>query len=136
MTGVNRANGRSLEGFAHVVQSIDVIFSTSIGERVMRRHFGSSAPILLGRLMTANTVLRFFHLVVVALEIWEPRFKIARVSAVTPGPDQIRLGRFAFVIEGEYRPRGHLGDPNPEGRLRRLHVAANDARFQVSEAGP
>src|SRR5690606_7730535 len=129
MTGVDRTNGRPLEGFAHVVQSIDVIFSTSIGERVMRRHFGSSAPILLGRLMTANTVLRFFHLVAVALEIWEPRFKIARVSAVDRGPEQIRLGRAAFLIEGEYRPRGHLGDPTPEGRLRRLAVAVSDARF-------
>ncbi|MBX9740514.1 MAG: GPW/gp25 family protein [Beijerinckiaceae bacterium] len=133
MTGVNRTNGRPLDGFGHVLQSIDVIFSTSIGERVMRRHFGSSAPILLGRLMTANIVLRFFHLVAVALEIWEPRFKIARVTAVNSGPDQLRLGRFAFVIEGEYRPRGHLGDPTPEGRLRRLSVAAGDARFTVSE---
>ncbi|MFN3890171.1 MAG: GPW/gp25 family protein [Beijerinckiaceae bacterium] len=136
MTGVDRTNGRPLEGFAHVVQSVDVIFSTSIGERVMRRHFGSSAPILLGRLMTANTVLRFFHLVAVALEIWEPRFRIARVSAVNPGPEQIRLGGFAFVIEGEYRPRGHLGDPTPEGHLRRLIVAASDARFIISEASP
>lgn len=134
MTGVDRTNGRPLESFAHVVQSIDVIFSTSIGERVMRRHFGSSAPILLGRLMTAKTVLRFFHLVAVALELWEPRFKIARVTAVNPGPDQVRLGRLAFIIEGEYRPRGHLGDPTPEGKMRRLTVAASGARFIVSEA--
>jgi uncharacterized protein len=134
MTGVSRDTGAPLAGFAHVVQSIDVIFSTWVGERVMRRHFGSSAPILLGRLMTANTMLRFFHLVAVAIEVWEPRFKIARVTPLDLGPEQIRLGRFAFVIEGEYRPRGHLGDPTPEGKTRRLAVAADDRRFIVSEA--
>lgn len=134
MAGVDRLTGRPLSGFAHVVQSIDVIFTTRVGERVMRRHFGSSAPILLGRLMTESVIMRFFHLIAVALELWEPRFKIAKVTPMRLSPEELRPGRFGFIIEGEYRPRGHLGDPTPEGKIRRIVVSSNDNLIQVEAA--
>src|SRR5690349_10388358 len=103
MAGIDRVTGRPLDGFAHVAQSILVIFSTLLGERIMRRHFGSSGPALLGRLLTAQNILRFFALVSLAIETWEPRFRIARVIPLTTSPEDIRLGRFTFAIEGEYR---------------------------------
>lgn len=119
MAGIDRHTGKPLAGFAHVVQSINLIMTTRLGERVMRRHFGSSAFTLLGRMLTADHVVRFFAVYCLAVEIWEPRFKIVRVIPVRTSVEDIRLGRFAFAVEGEYRPRAHLGDPTPEG-VRRI----------------
>jgi hypothetical protein len=126
MAGVDRVTGRRLAGFSHVVQSINVIMTTRLGSRVMRRHFGSSAFSLLGRMLTADHIVRFFSVYCLAIELWEPRFRVVRVVPVRTTVDDLRLGRFAFAIEGEYRPRGHLGDPTPEG-VRRIDFAQSKA---------
>ena len=128
--GVDRLTGKPLEGWPHVVQSVEVIFSTRIAERVMRRHFGSAGPVLLGRAMNVANVLRFWFLVTVALELWEPRFKVVRVLPKASA-EEARLGHMAFVITGEYRPRGHLGDPTPEGSLRKILVEGSETEFEV-----
>lgn len=127
MAGIDRKTGRPLGGFAHVVQSINVIMATRLGDRVMRRHFGSSAFTLLGRMLTADHIVRFFAVYCLAVELWEPRFKVVRVIPLATSVDDVRLGRFAFAIEGEYRPRGHLGDETPEG-LRRIGFNQKDRR--------
>lgn len=129
--GIDRYTGKTIVGWPHVVQSVEVIFSTQIGERVMVREFGAGHPVLLGRAMTPDNVLRFFTLIVVALELWEPRFKITRVLPQPESAEQARLGRMSFVIEGEYRPRAHLGDPTPEDVGRRIAVSASDAAFRA-----
>jgi phage baseplate assembly protein W len=130
-TGINRETGKLLIGFDHVVQSIHVIFTTQLGERVMLRHFGAAGNVLLGRAMTAGNILRFFTLFVVAIETWEPRFKVTRVLPRRQEAETTRLGHMAFVIEGEYRPRGHLGDPTPEGTLRQIGVEASDNQIKT-----
>lgn len=119
-SGINRETGAPLSDWDHVVQSIGVIFSTRIGERVMLRHFGSSAPVLLGRAMTAANVLRFWALVGIAIDLWEPRFRVVRVGIVDQSAEVTRQGRMMFVIEGEYRPLAHRGDFTPEGPIRRV----------------
>lgn len=126
--GINRETGAAIDGFAHVVQSINVIFTTRIGERVMRRHFGSAGPALIGRAMTANQVFVFFYLIMWTLERWEPRFKVVQIVP-SASAEEARLGHMNFVIEGEYRPRGHLGDPTPEGVLRTITVTAQNQGF-------
>lgn len=126
MAGLDRRTLKPLDGFAHVVQSIDVILATRIGSRVMRRHFGSSAVALLGRMLSADTIVQFFAVYALAIEIWEPRFRIVRVIPLATSVDDVRLGRFAFATEGEYRPRGHLGDPTPEG-LRRINYTQSSS---------
>lgn len=126
MAGVDRVTGRRLAGFAHVVQSINVIMTTRLGSRVMRRHFGSSAFSLLGRMLTADHIVRFFSVYCLAIELWEPRFRVVRVVPVRTTVNDLRLGRFAFAVEGEYRPRGHLGDPTPEG-IRRIDFTQSKA---------
>jgi phage baseplate assembly protein W len=128
VSGIDRLTGKPLGGFAHVVQSINVIMTTRLGERVMRRHFGSSAFTLLGRMLTADHVVRFFAVYCLAVELWEPRFKVMRVIPVRTSGEDVRLGRFAFAIEGEYRPRGHLGDPTPEG-VRRIRFGQDETRL-------
>jgi phage baseplate assembly protein W len=106
MAGMNARTGKPLAGWPHVVQSLGVIFSTRIGERVMRRWFGSAVPALLGQNLTTQTFLKFFSAIYAAVELYEPRFRITKVTPVFVE----RTGRAGLRIEGEYRPRGHLGD--------------------------
>lgn len=126
--GLDRTTGKAIEGWPHVVQSINVIFTTRIGERVMRRHFGSAGPALIGRAMTANQVFVFFYLIMWTLERWEPRFKVVEIKP-SASAEEARLGHMNFEIAGEYRPRGHLGDPTPEGILRTITVTAQNQGF-------
>lgn len=117
MPGLDHTTGRSLDGWDHLKQSIAVILSTRIGERIMRRTFGAEVPRLLGEPLVPRTVLRFFTAIIVAIELWEPRYRIARIrtAAGENATDRARLqGRLGIAIEGEYRPRAHLGDFSPE----------------------
>lgn len=117
MAGIDRETGKLLDGWQHVVQSIMVIFTTSFGERVLRRWFGSAVPGLLGENLTVSTVVQFFSAVIASLEVREvgtglprePRFKI---SSITPKSVD-RLGELRIEITGIYMPRGHLGDFTP-----------------------
>lgn len=112
-TGVDRTTWRVLSGWPHVVQSLHVIFTTYFGQRVMRRWFGSFVPPILGQNMVPSTVLKFWTAVCVAIDLWEPRFKVTKITPFG-SPEQMRLGSIGFRVEGVYRPRGHLGDFTPE----------------------
>jgi len=118
-TGINRSTGKVLAGWSHVMQSLGVIFSTSFGERVMRRHFGSFVPVVLGEKLVPSTLLKFWTAICVAIEIWEPRYKVTRIVPAA-SPEQMRQGILGYRIEGVYRPRGHLGDFTPEARAGRF----------------
>jgi len=121
MAGIDAATGRPIAGWTHVVQSVGIILTTRFGDRVMRRYFGSVATQMLGKNINRQNMLRLLQSIAVAIDLFEPRF---RVLAVTPTKLE-RDGRAAILIEGEYLPRGHLGDSRPEG-TRRITLAAGD----------
>lgn len=129
MAGMDAQTGRPLAGWDHVLQSLVIIFSTRIGERVMRRWFGSNVPGMLGRNMTPPTYLRFLTALYTAVTLWEPRYRIIRISVLTAERD----GATGLLIEGEYMPRGHLGDFTVE-RPASVRLAANDNGSFVAEA--
>ena len=113
-TDINRLNFQPISGWSAVVQAIAVIFSTRFGERVMRRWFGSDVPALLGRNLVPSTILRFWSAVCMAINLWEPRFRVTQI--VPLGTDlEWRVGQIGFRIDGVYYPRGHLGDFTPAG---------------------
>jgi len=122
--GMNRKTGYRLSGWDHVLQSLTDILTTMVGTRVMRRTYGSMVPALLGRPINRTTVLRFATAIVVAIELWEPRFRVKRITfrRSQNSPEQTRLGSLSMVMVGEYRPRGHLGDPTPEAQDRTLTI--------------
>jgi phage baseplate assembly protein W len=132
--GIDRLTGKPICGFGHVAQSLEVIFTTRIGERVMRRYFGSDVPNLLGEPLIDRTVLRFMTAVVAAIETIdphsglaaEPRFKLRKfdIARAQNAPERLRGGRLAIAMRGEYRPRGHLGDDTPERGEYTLWVGA------------
>lgn len=111
---IDVATGADIVGWAHVVQSIEQVFTTSFGERVMREWFGSAVPRFLGENMTQQTIVPFFAAISSAIEQWEPRFRVTQVIPESVGRD----GRLALLIEGEYRPRALLGDAAAEGARR------------------
>jgi len=111
-TGVNRFTGAPLSDFAHVRQSLDVIFTTRLSSRVMRRTFGSAIPKLLGQPLTPPLLIRFYMAIVVAVELWEPRFKVSSIQypSADNSASQLGQGRFGVQITGQYRPLALVGD--------------------------
>ena len=111
--GIDRRTGRPLAGWPHVVQSLGVILSTGIGSRILRRDFGFAGLGLLGREnMHPSAVLRFVAALAIAIELWEPRFRIRaiRFPATRNSPDALRQGRVGLELLGDYRPRALEGD--------------------------
>lgn len=113
-SGINRWDGQPLRGWGHVVQSLEVLWTTRIGERVMREEFGNPGVRLLGENMTPPNILRFWQAVKVVTDLWEPRFTITQIFLLDPNPEEQRMGHIRFEVRGIYRPRGHLGDRTPE----------------------
>ena len=118
--------GSNIGGWPHVLQSIEQIFTTSFGERVMREWFGSAVPRFLGESLNAQTIVPFFAAVAAAIEQWEPRFAVIRIMPEGVGRD----GLLMMTIEGEYRPRALLGDRAAEG-ARRVSVIGNATGWEV-----
>lgn len=109
MSGMDRETGRMLPNLDHAYQSVEVILGTRIGSRVMRRQFGGGVVELLGRAVTPQLFAAFQQLIGTAIDIWEPRLRVRRVS-IDGSVEALRAGRASFVFEVDYRPRGHLGD--------------------------
>lgn len=117
MAGVDRFTFRVMrDGWAHTLQSLAYLFVTRLGSRVMRRTVGAAVPALLGRNMTPPTILRWKTAIIIACELWEPRFFIRDIETLEEAntPERMRGGNFAVRIWGEYRPRGHLGDTSTD----------------------
>jgi phage baseplate assembly protein W len=124
-TGVDRRTGQVLTGWPHVEQSLQVIFTTQFGERVMRRWFGSDVLALLGRNMTNATILRFWSAICTTIDLWEPRFRVTKIMPYGSAMN-LRIGKIGFAIVGVYYPRGHLGD---------YSVSVSGTLLNVSTAG-
>lgn len=104
MAGVNAETGEVLDGFDHVQQSLSKIFSTPQGQRVMREWFGNPGLKVLGRNQTEETILLFFNVISMLVDLFEPRFRIIQFDL----NDITRLGETAITMNGEYRPYAHL----------------------------
>jgi uncharacterized protein len=111
-TGLDRTTGKPLSGLAHVRQCFVVIFTTRIGERVMRRSFGSNVPAILGRNLVPSTLTLFFAAIILAVDLWEPRLRIVQVLYPAPpnAPSTLRVGNLTLAIIADYRPNALQGD--------------------------
>lgn len=108
-TGIDAQTGKALTGWAHCVQSIGRCLRARYASRTMRRHLGSLIPELQDANADALTIFKLYQSIAEALndpDGGEPGFSLRTVEMVDYG----RTGRFAFVLIGDYYPRGHLGD--------------------------
>ena len=135
--GMDRETGRVITGFDHVLQSIGDIFSTELAERPLREWYGFPGLRLLGEPMNEANILRFFQDLVSALEVIElnglprePRFKIIQIVPLAAE----RSGNLSCRLEGEYRPRGHLGDFTP-ATVKRILISGAGDKFSAIDGG-
>lgn len=104
--GFKQSDGNTLEGFDHVRQSLQVIFTTPLRTRVMRREFGCELFDLIDRPMTDKVILAIYASVVSACSLWEPRYEITQCTYTNVAA----TGVVELSLVGNYFPRGHLGD--------------------------
>ena len=112
-TGIDRRTGKVLRGLAHVRQSVEVIFTTHLRSRVMRRTFGSPVPVLLGRSnLTATELVRFYAAIHIVLALWEPRLRSLRAFYPKDqnSPEKARQGRMGLRLQVQYLPNALQGD--------------------------
>jgi uncharacterized protein len=121
--GMDRVTGKVLTGWDHVIQSMLLIFSTRYHERVLRRWVGSFVPHLVGENATDHTIARFYWAIATGIDLWEPNYRIQRVrvsnrdnGTMLTSPEELRTGRLTTSMDGVYRPRGHLGNDQPQVR--------------------
>ncbi|BAP94471.1 baseplate component [Aurantimonas phage AmM-1] len=111
MADIDRRTGEVIDNYQSALQSVEIIFSTFIGEMVMLREFGAGALDLLGRKMTARLFLVFRTALMAGINAWEPRFRVRHVG-VDGTVEGVRLGEVRFAIEIDWRPRAHLVPPD------------------------
>lgn len=102
---LDHVNGGTVEGWAHVVQSIQTILRTRVNTRVFRREFGSDVGALVDAPMNDAGVLALYVAVAEAIETWEPRFELTGVQL-----DGNAQGQLNMILSGTYLPKAHLGD--------------------------
>lgn len=105
MTGMCRHTGKAIEGWDHIQQSLDVIFTTRVGTRVERRSFGSEGPELVDKPATNETVLDHFVSIAEAIDKYEPRVRLEGfgiMSADAGGSSSIEV-RVTEVATGTTR---------------------------------
>lgn len=140
--GMDRVTGKMLTGWDHVVQSMLLIFSTRYHSRVLRRWCGSYVPHLIGENATENTICRFYWAIATGLDLWEPNYRIQRVrvgrradGSLLTSPEELRTGNLITSMDGVYRPRGHLGNSDPQVR-RAVGLVSRGYNLWEGRAGP
>ncbi len=123
--GIDRFTGAAITGWASVLQSVDVIFETEIGEEIMLEQFGGGLRRLLGRRLTPGILALASS--IFALD--ESRFGSRACAWSASGsrrPSRCPGRRRHLRDGGGLSAKGHLGDLNEEPTLRLIGVAAND----------
>lgn len=103
MRGMNAAVGDGLGGLDHLRQSIRDILTTRIGTRVMREDYGSDVPNLVDRPMTPAFTVDVIAATAVALDRWEPRFRLEKTTI-----ERVEPGRVWLQVQGRYLPDGRV----------------------------
>lgn len=105
-TGIDRTTGKPLVGWAHVQQSLTVIWTTRLGELVMLLPFGSNLRSWLAEDLTPATALGIYGDLVGAAHRWEPEYRISTLQFVLANRD----GALGLRHGGTYYPEGRFGN--------------------------
>jgi phage baseplate assembly protein W len=97
MRGMSRTTGAYLDDLEHLKQSIVDILTTPVGSRVMRREYGSNLFYLVDRPVNREFVQQIYAAVAEAIERWEPRFDLKKVTV-----DEVKGGHITLSLSGVY----------------------------------
>lgn len=89
--GMNAVTGQTLDGLAHIRQSVRDILTTPLGSRVMRRDYGSLLPELIDQPLVGATLLKALAAATMALIRCEPRLRITQLNFYTTQEKQLAL---------------------------------------------
>lgn len=95
MNGINAMTGKRLSGGEHLAQSINDILMTPRGSRVLLRDYGSDLYKLTDAPQDDVLRIRIVRETATALERWEPRLKLTRVTV-----EFVRMGEFMLTLTG------------------------------------
>ena len=99
MRGMSAATGGALDGTAHLRQSVRDVLATPLGSRVMRRDYGSRLFGLTDSPLTPALATAVVAATAEALDRWEPRYRLRRVTVAAAGP-----GHLTLDLEGTHVP--------------------------------
>jgi phage baseplate assembly protein W len=97
MKGMSRTTGEYFDDLEHLKQSIVDILTTPVGSRIMRRDYGSNLFYLVDRPINKDFLQQIYAAVAEALERWEPRLELKKVTV-----DEIKDGRIILSLSGVY----------------------------------
>lgn len=109
MVGIDRRTGARLTDLDSTIQAVVFILATRLASVVLLREFGGGVVELLGRSISVGLFLAWRQLIATAIDLWEPRLRVRRVSA-TGSVEEIRRGTAHLIIEADYRPNALRGD--------------------------
>lgn len=97
MKGVSSENGQYLSDLEHLKQSLVNILTTPIGTRVMCRDYGSYLFELVDQPINRELIPRIYAAVAEAVDKWEPRFKLEKITI-----NSIKEGKITLSLSGKY----------------------------------
>jgi len=102
---LNHHTGETVDGWMHVVQSIETILVTRLNTRVFMRQFGSDVPVMVDMPMNDANIMALYVSVAEAIDRWEPRFELTDVTLSAEAD-----GVMSLQMKGNHMPNAHLGD--------------------------
>lgn len=105
-TGIDRHTGQVITGWAHVCQSLEVIWTTRIGSRVMRLAFGSDLRSWLSEDINTETALGIYDELITSAAAYEPEYQIKTLQLLRI----TQTGGLGLSHGGLYYPEGRLGN--------------------------
>ena len=72
----SREDGSQITELQHIVQSIQMILTTPVGSRVLRRDYGSNLPRLIDKPFNRSTVTAIYAAANESISRWEPRVEV------------------------------------------------------------
>lgn len=97
MQGMSKQNGGYIDDVEHLKQSIIDILTTPIGSRVVCRDYGSALFQLVDQPVNRELLPKIYAAVADAIDKWEPRFKVEKITIVS-----IKEGRINLSLIGKY----------------------------------
>lgn len=127
MAGIDAETFKAIDGRDHLYQSVRMLLTTGIGERVMREWVGTPGARLLGENLQERSILKWWVVAWMVLDVYEPRLRNLRLIPLAT----TRQGEFECIIAGDEQLTAHLGYEQA-----RVLVSIKDNVVTVTEAGP
>jgi phage baseplate assembly protein W len=96
LVDIDRFTGELIQGWARIKQSIFVILTTRLRVRLMRLWWGSAFINMQDKPGNEEVMMTGMMAAIVAINTYEPEFKVTRVVIDDFGPD----GDITFTVEG------------------------------------